>query len=90
MVLIINYALKNVFKDYTPFYKAIQQCGEWWHFLDSTWIVNTSYSADTVGKHLLQFIDQEKDFVIVARLQKDYQGWLPNEAWDWLNKKQQY
>jgi hypothetical protein len=88
MVLLVNYALKNQFKDYTPLFDAIKSCGEWWHFMDSTWIVNTTHSADFVAKHLNNFIDPNLDFVLVSRLSGESQGWLPKAAWDWLNSKQ--
>lgn len=88
MVLIINYALKNGLKDYTSLFEAIKACGEWWHFLDSTWIINTVHPADVIGKHLNKFIDTDSDYLFVGRLQRESQGWLPQEAWDWLNSKQ--
>jgi len=88
MVLIINFALKNQSKNYSPFFEAIKSCGAWWHFLDSTWIVSTQYSADKVSNHLQQFIDTSTDYLLVARLQKEYEGWLPQDAWNWLNNKQ--
>ncbi len=88
MVLIINYALNNGLKDYNPLFNAIKGCGEWWHFMESTWIVNTVYSADVVGKHLQKYIDTNTDHLLVMRLQRESQGWLPNEAWNWINSKQ--
>jgi hypothetical protein len=87
MVLIINYALKNRSKDYTPLFNAIKGCGEWWHFLDSTWIVNTAHSAEIVGKFLNGFIDRDTDFLYVGQLKGTHQGWLPKDAWEWLNSK---
>jgi len=87
MVLIINYAHKSELKDYAPFFEAIKACGEWWHFLDSTWIINTEHSVEVVAKHLTQFIDKRTDYLLIARLQREHQGWLPKEAWDWMNGK---
>jgi hypothetical protein len=88
MVLLINYALQNQFKDYRPLFEAIKNCGPWWHFMDTTWIVNTVRTPDTVSRHLQSFIDTDSDYLLVIRLQKNYQGWLPKDAWDWLNNKQ--
>lgn len=88
MVLIINYALKNPAKDYGPLFAAIKNCGEWWHFMESTWIVSTAHSAEIVGIHLNQYIDTKTDYLLVATLQQGAQGWLPPDAWNWLNKKQ--
>jgi hypothetical protein len=87
MVLIINYALRNRLKDYAPFFATIKgNCNQWWHFLESTFIVSTDSSADEFAKLLYPHIEAT-DALLVARLQKDHQGWLQKEAWDWLNDK---
>jgi hypothetical protein len=88
MILIVNYALKNQFKDYEPLFSAIRDCGAWWHFMDGTWIVSTVYTPQVVSAHLQQFIDTKNDFLLVVQLQKNYEGWLPKDAWNWLNNKQ--
>ena len=88
MVLIINYALRNPYKDYSPFFNAIKtNCVEWWHFLDSTFIVSTPKSAQEFAVLLYPFMEAT-DSVLVSRLHNDNQGWLPGAAWDWLNTKQ--
>jgi len=87
MVLIVNYALRNQGKDYAPFFNGIKtNCLEWWHFLDSTFIVVTPKSPDEFARSLFPYMEKT-DSLIVARLQKDYQGWLPPAAWEWLNNK---
>lgn len=87
-VLIINFSLKNKSKDYSPLYSAIQENSlEWWHFLESTWIVTTTYSADAFARTLFPHIE-DTDYLLVAKLHSEHQGWLPKEAWEWLNDKQ--
>lgn len=88
MVLIVTYALNSVGHDYTPLFNTIKgKAGRWWHFMDSTWIVDTQYSADQFAKLLFPHMFQS-DSLLVARLQGEHQGWLPKEAWDWLTSKQ--
>jgi hypothetical protein len=88
MVLIITYALNNQAKDYAPFFEAIKaNATEWWHFMDSTWIVNTTHGAHQFAQLLYPCIETS-DRLLVARLQGEHQGWLPTEAWMWLNNKQ--
>jgi hypothetical protein len=90
MILIITYDLKAR-RDYSPFFTAIQQQGDWWHYLGSTWLVNTVASPQQVAATIRAFMD-EKDFLLVAELGAHFHGWLPKEAWDWINARvaQQY
>ena len=87
MVLIITCALNNKFKDYTPFFDAIKNNSRgWWHFMESTWIVDGVHSAHDFAQFLYPHIENT-DYFFVAKLQKEHQGWLPKAAWDWLNGK---
>ena len=87
MVLIVTYTLRNQYKDYSPFFNSIKSnCTEWWHFLDSTFIVSTPKSAAEFAQALFPYMEAT-DSVFVSRLQKDYNGWLPEAAWNWLNTK---
>ena len=88
MVLIVNYALNNRSRNYTPLFEAIKNNSvQWWHYLESTWVVNTNLSANDFAFRLLSHIETT-DHLLVARLTREHQGWLPKEAWDWLNDKQ--
>lgn len=85
-ILIITYSLKNKL-DYAPFYDAIKtNAGAWWHYMDSTFIVDTYHSASGFAKFLYPHMDS-KDRLLIVKLAKDYEGWLPQEAWDWLNNR---
>lgn len=84
-VLLVAYELKTPGKDYRPFYEALKgNCKTWSHYLDSVWIVNTRMSADSFAKALYPLMTTQ-DSLLVIRLAREYQGWLPKEAWDWLN-----
>jgi hypothetical protein len=86
-LLLISHDLKSSAKDYAPFYEAIKNGSqEWWHFLESTWLVTTHLSADQFAKLLYPHM-LNTDSLLVIKVQKDYQGWLATEAWDWLNEK---
>ena len=86
-VLIITYAHKNRLTDYKPFFDTIKSnADQWWHYLDSTWIVATDHSPETFASLLYPYINTT-DFFFVAKLTGEHQGWLPQEAWDWLKDK---
>jgi len=86
-ILLITYKTRNPTKDYGPLYEGIRNnCSKWWHYLDDVWIVETTDSADELAKKLYPLI-LRNDHLLVVRLVKEYQGWLPKEAWDWLNER---
>ena len=87
MVLLINYELKDTTKDYTSFFEAIKaNCYQWWHFLEPTWIVATTLSADAFAKLLYPHM-LNTDSLLVVQIGQNHQGWLKTEAWDWLNRQ---
>jgi len=83
MILIVTYDLKTR-RDYGPLYAALQRQGSWWHYLTSTWLISTSNNPQQVFEAIHPFMDPQ-DFVFVAELGNQYQGWLPKEAWEWIN-----
>ncbi len=89
-VLLITHALNNKLKNYSPFYAAIKgNCDAWWHYFDATWIVSTNHSADEYAKLLYPHMETT-DRLLVVQITADKQGWLPKDAWDWLNDKYYY
>ncbi len=86
-VLLVTHALNNQYKDYSPFFTALKSnCNEWWHYFDATWIVVTIHTPDQFARSLFPYMETA-DRLLVVKLQKDFQGWLPKDAWDWLNAK---
>ena len=86
-VLLISCNLRSKTKDYTPFYNAIRNhTGTWWHYND-IWMVQSNSTADAFAKSLYPFIENS-DHLLVIKVAKEYQGWLPEEAWKWLNNRQ--
>jgi hypothetical protein len=83
---LITYDLKNKgIRNYEGLYVAIKSMGSWWHYLDSTWIIKTSLNSqqiwNTLGQHLLK-----NDHILVVKIDNyDRWGWLPHDAWVWLN-----
>lgn len=87
MIYAINYDLKKQGQDYKGLYEAIKSCGAWWHFLDSCWLVDTNLVGQAIFTRLRNHIDAN-DSLLVIRVKKDYTGWLPQEAWDWIAERQ--
>jgi len=86
MIYAVNYDLKAPGRDYTGLYEAIRSCGAWWHYLGSTWLIDTALTADGIWDRLAPHIDTN-DTVLVIVIGADKQGWLPKKAWDWINAR---
>jgi len=80
---------ENSKRDFRPLYKKIKSLGAWMHYLDSTWLVAPSNlkMANDIYNELKPFIDEEEDYLLVVEVTRNYQGWLPKEAWDWMNQR---
>ena len=86
MIYSINYDLKAPGRDYKGLYEAIKSCGDWWHYLGSTWLVDTPLGADAIFAKLKPHLDGN-DYMLVIGVTRDYAGWLPQDAWSWINER---
>lgn len=86
MVYLVTYDLKQPGQDYSNVHDAIKSCGAWWHHLESTWLVDSSLSADQISKRVLQHIDPN-DSLLVIGVTSEHAGWLTKKAWDWINSR---
>jgi hypothetical protein len=76
--------------DYKKFHDTITTAKgiiNWWHYLESSYIIITENNitatnvSDFVGQHM-----KNKHFLVAELNLKNHNGWLPKEAWDWINK----
>lgn len=75
-------------QSYGALQEAIAGLGPaWWHQLNSTWLVKTDKSAEEIASILLADDRMApNDRLLVIKVDGDYQGWLPKEAWQWIRK----
>jgi hypothetical protein len=81
----INYDLKAPGRDYTGLYEEIKKSGQWWHYLESTWLVATSETPTQIWNRCAKHIDKN-DYLLIIEVRNYVQGWLPQDAWDWINQ----
>jgi len=85
--LLITYDLNKPGQNYDDLYKEIKGLGaSWWHYLDSTWLVSTNLTADQAASRLLKVLDKSDHVLVLNVTGDDHQGWLPQEAWNWIKK----
>ena len=86
LIYAINYDLSKPGRDYAGLYQAIKDCGAWWHYLGSTWLIDTNLDAQGIWKRLDTLFDAT-DRALVIGITKEYQGWLPKAAWEWIKER---
>jgi hypothetical protein len=62
----------------------------WWHYLESTYIliVKDNITASNISEYIMKIAPENHFFVSELNL-KNHNGWLPEKAWDWINKVNQ-
>jgi hypothetical protein len=62
---LIGYDLNKSGQNYTDLIEKIKTIGNWWHHLDSTWIVKSNSSAEQIRDFLRPYIDQNDELLVV-------------------------
>jgi hypothetical protein len=70
--------------NYLPFMLELQGSLDWWHFLERTWIVVRRDLLVDFTNILLGKL-HSKDRLLVLPAKGPAMGWLPTDAWDWMN-----
>ncbi|MER9592879.1 hypothetical protein NKI94_29580 [Mesorhizobium australicum] len=87
VIYAINYDLKRPGRNYEALHEAIKNCGDCWHFLGSTWLVDTALNAQGVWSRLEPNMNESDFFLVIGVTRDYYQAWLPQEAWDWIDSR---
>lgn len=62
---LIGYDLNKRGQDYTTLIEKIKLLGDWWHCLDSTFIVKSNSTVKIIRDYLSKFIDQNDELLVV-------------------------
>ena len=88
VVYVVSYDLRKPGRDYKGLSEALQSSPGWWHYLESTWLIVTSESAGELYNRLVPHLDKG-DSILVIQAGSDRQGWLPKDAWNWIQQNLQ-
>lgn len=59
----------------------------WWHYLESSYIIVTDSTISATSiTHFVKKHMEFKHFLVVELNLKNHDGWLPQEAWEWIHK----
>ena len=84
-VYLVAVQLRRPNADYGPVIGMIKNVGiAWMYYIPHVVLIQSHETAAAINLKILKFITKE-DYILVIQVTKQYQGWLPKEAWDWLN-----
>jgi len=81
----VGYDLIKPGKDYSDLIGAIKNVSQdWWHCLDSTWIIKTNNTAEQVRNLLLDHIDGNDGLLVATLSAPGAWAHFSQECSDWL------
>lgn len=82
----VSYDLNNPGQKYEKIHEVLKSFNGYYHIMDSTWLISTSFSAAQVCDKLTPYLDSNDKMFISKVNANEYQGWLENDVWDWIRK----
>lgn len=86
MVFAVTYEFGKRRPEHKRFFKELEASQGWWHFIESTWLIETNETPEELNDRLSRFL-YEDDFLLIIQAIPPYQGWLPKEAWNWIQER---
>lgn len=84
-VYLFTYDLNKPGQNYQALFEELKKSPLWWHYLDSTWLLGTNETADQIWARVSDKVDKS-DSVLITRVTRPAAGWLPQDAWKWINE----
>lgn len=73
--LMVGYDLNRPGQNYPELFAQLKSFSNWWHCLDSTWLVRTTLTAEQVRDQLSRHIDRNDKMLVLD---------VTNDSWAWL------
>lgn len=58
----------------------------WWHYIGSAYLIKSSWTLITIQNEITRKWGYNQNFLIIEVDPKNYGGWLPQDAWSWINQ----
>ena len=83
-IFMISYDLNSPTRNRTLVENDIKSLGTWCKYVSTTFLVRSYKSINEVRNVAIRNLDGN-DRMIICKVQKPIEGWLPNENWNWIN-----
>jgi hypothetical protein len=72
--LLVGYDLNRPGQDYDELIEKLKGCPNWWHHLDSTWLIKANLTLEQLRNQLTPFLDKN-DESLVADMTGNAAAW---------------
>lgn len=88
MVYLITYDLKSSGQNYDDVIQSIKDAsiGTWCTYWKSSFLLKSNLTANQISEKITPFLDANDSLIIVEVRPSNYQGWLSQEQWDFINQ----
>jgi hypothetical protein len=91
MIYVVSYLIDPK-RDITELLTEMKQPpAGWCHYLDDTWLLATKESATEIYNRLAKHL-VKTDWILIIEMKPNasYFGFLPKDAWEWIDKYKNY
>ncbi len=81
---IVSYDLNAPGQQYSELFEYLKSHNNWWHHLDSTWVVVTSLAASELRDGILNHIDSNDQVLVVQSAGVGAWYGIPESGGKWL------
>ena len=78
---------KSTFHNYIDSLFKKGYISDWWHYIDETYLVASNLEVNQLYNSIFPGVPQRYLLIIEVNT-NNAQGWIPKEAWTWLQKYQ--
>lgn len=88
MVYMITYDLNSASQNYDDVIRAIKDCstGVWCSYWKSSFLIKSSLSANQISDKITPYLDSNDRLIVVECKTTNYQGWLTEKQWKYINE----
>ena len=87
-IYMVTFSLQSwLLRDTTAIDKELQRLPNWSHWINNTWLISTYEAADVLYARMHDcFLETDRLLIAPLDVQSGFAGWLPQEAWDWIEE----
>lgn len=84
MIYLFTYELNpSLLRSVSSLEQELRGFPGWCQCLGNVWLIATNEDVKTVNGKISQHL-RDTDLWLLVRVHPEYQGWLPEEMWDWI------